>query len=51
VAIINPVGIQWKVPTKSDAFAGKVFPFQPFVVDNTLNKSVPINGDLEPTTY
>jgi len=51
VAIIYPVGIQWKAPTKANAFGGKSFPFQPFVVDNSLNKSVPVNGDLEPTSY
>jgi branched-chain amino acid transport system substrate-binding protein len=41
VGIIKPVGIQWK-PSKQWGYA-------PFVVDNSLNKHIPINGDLEPT--
>ncbi len=46
VAIVKPVGIQWKPGTNS---LGKKFPFQPFVVDNSQNPAVPINGDLVPT--
>jgi branched-chain amino acid transport system substrate-binding protein len=42
VGIIEPVGVQWKKST------GK-FPFEMTVVDNSLNKNVPIGGDLEPT--
>ena len=41
VAIINPVGVQWK--------KGKQFPYEMVVVDNSLNPSVPIGGPLEPT--
>jgi branched-chain amino acid transport system substrate-binding protein len=42
VGIIDPVGVQWK---KS---AGK-YPFEMMVVDNSLNKNVPIGATLEPT--
>lgn len=38
VAIQQPVGVQWKKGTK--------FPYSMQVVDNSLNKAVPINGDL-----
>ncbi len=50
VAIIYPVGIQWKPPGKKP-FGGKSFPFEPFVVDNTLNKDVPITGELAVTEF
>ena len=46
VGIVKPVGIQWKQGKKQN---GRKFPWEPFVVDNSLNKAVPINGDLEPT--
>ena len=42
VAIIPPVGVQWKANT------GK-YPFEMRVVDNSLNKAVKIEADLEPT--
>jgi len=42
VGIIPPVGAQWKKGT------GK-FPFEMQIVDNSLNKSVKITADLEPT--
>lgn len=38
VAIQQPVGVQWKKGTK--------YPYSMQVVDNSLNKDVPINGDL-----
>jgi len=41
VAIQQPVGVQWKKGTK--------FPYSMVVVDNSLNKDVPLNGTLEPT--
>lgn len=41
VAIIEPVGVQWK--------PGKHYPFTMYVVDNSANKDIPINGTLEPT--
>ncbi|MGH9006332.1 MAG: ABC transporter substrate-binding protein [Acidimicrobiales bacterium] len=46
VGIVRPVGVQWKPGKK---LYGKKFPWQQFVVDNSLNKEVPINGDLVPT--
>jgi branched-chain amino acid transport system substrate-binding protein len=42
VGIIKPVGVQWKPGTGKD-------PFEMVVVDNSLNKKVPIGGTLEPT--
>jgi branched-chain amino acid transport system substrate-binding protein len=42
VAIINPVGVQWKQGT------GK-YPFEMKVVDNSLNQAVKIEASLEPT--
>jgi branched-chain amino acid transport system substrate-binding protein len=42
VGITPPVGVQWK---KS---SGK-FPFEMEVVDNSLNKNVKIQAQLEPT--
>ena len=46
VGIIKPVGVQWKPGKK---LFGKKFPWQEFVVDNSLNKDIPINGDLVAT--
>ncbi len=42
VAIMKPVGVQWKKGT------GK-FPYELQVVDNSANKLVPLTGDLQPT--
>ncbi len=44
VGIINPVGVQWKVQA-----AGSKYPVEMKVVDNSLNKSVPIGADLVAT--
>ena len=41
VAIQQPVGVQWRKGTN--------FPYSMVVVDNSLNKDVPTNGDLQPT--
>ncbi|MBO3746238.1 ABC transporter substrate-binding protein [Streptosporangiaceae bacterium NEAU-GS5] len=41
VAIQSPVGVQWKKGTN--------FPYEMVVVDNSLNKAVPIGGDLQAT--
>jgi branched-chain amino acid transport system substrate-binding protein len=38
---VNPVGVQWK--------PGSQFPWEMVVVDNSLNKAVPIGGDLVAT--
>jgi len=38
IGIINPVGIQWRKGTN--------FPYEPVVVDNSLNTDVPVGGDL-----
>ncbi len=42
VGVINPVGVQWKKGTGT-------YPFEMKVVDNSLNKAVPIQAKLEPT--
>jgi branched-chain amino acid transport system substrate-binding protein len=42
VAIVNPVGVQWKKSTGN-------FPFEMKVVDNSLNAAVKVEGPLEPT--
>jgi len=42
VAIVPPVGVQWKASSGS-------FPFEMKVVDNSLNPSAQLGGDLEPT--
>jgi branched-chain amino acid transport system substrate-binding protein len=42
VAIIKPVGVQWKKGSGQ-------FPFELQVVDNSANKAVPITAKLEPT--
>ncbi|MGH7777583.1 MAG: ABC transporter substrate-binding protein [Candidatus Dormibacterales bacterium] len=41
VAIIPPLGVQWKKGTK--------YPYEMAVVDNSLAPNVPTNGALEPT--
>ncbi len=41
VGIIEPVGVQWK--------KGTTYPWEMQVVDNSLNKSVPVTATLEPT--
>jgi branched-chain amino acid transport system substrate-binding protein len=48
VGIINPVGIQWK-PGSKDLVGHKKWSWSPYVVDNTLNKHVPLQATLEPT--
>ena len=47
-AIIKPVGIQWK-PGSTELVGHKKFAWSPWVVDNTLNKHIPIQATLEPT--
>jgi branched-chain amino acid transport system substrate-binding protein len=44
VGIIKPVGVQWKVQP-----SGSKYPVVMKVVDNSLNKGVQIEADLEPT--
>jgi branched-chain amino acid transport system substrate-binding protein len=41
IGIVNPVGVQWK--------KGTDWPWEMVVVDNSINKAVPIGGDLVPT--
>ena len=41
IAIQQPVGVQWR--------KGAKYPYSMVVVDNSLNKDVPTNGDLQPT--
>jgi branched-chain amino acid transport system substrate-binding protein len=44
VAIIDPVGVQWK------AASGGTYPMAMKVVDNSLNPAVPVEAPLEPTS-
>jgi branched-chain amino acid transport system substrate-binding protein len=48
IGIIPPVGIQWK-PGSSKLVGGAKYAWSPYVVDNSLNKDVKLNGTLEPT--
>ena len=48
IGIINPVGIQWK-PGSTSLVGHKKYAWSPWVVDNTLNKDIPIQAPLEPT--
>jgi branched-chain amino acid transport system substrate-binding protein len=48
IGIINPVGIQWK-PGSTSLVGHKKWAWSPWVVDNTLNKDIPIQAALEPT--
>ncbi len=41
IAIVNPVGVQWK--------PGTDYPWEMVVVDNSINPAVPIGGDLVAT--
>lgn len=49
IGIIPPVGVQWK-PGSTKLIGGRKYDWSQYVVDNTLNKSVPLNGTLEPTS-
>ena len=48
VGIIKPVGVQWK-PGSTELVGHKKFSWSPWVVDNTLNKHIPLQATLEPT--
>lgn len=48
VGIINPVGIQWK-PGSKETVGNRVWPWSPYIVDNSINKHIPLTGTLEPT--
>ncbi|HEY5266604.1 MAG TPA: ABC transporter substrate-binding protein [Acidimicrobiales bacterium] len=48
IAMIQPVGVQWK-PGSTDLVGHKKYAWSQVVVDNSLNKHIPLNGTLEPT--
>jgi branched-chain amino acid transport system substrate-binding protein len=48
IAMIQPVGVQWK-PGSAELVGHKKWAWSPWVVDNTLNKSIPTNATLDPT--
>jgi branched-chain amino acid transport system substrate-binding protein len=48
IGMIMPVGVQWK-PGSTDLVGHKKYAWSQWVVDNSLNKHVPLNGTLEPT--
>ncbi|MGH3731994.1 MAG: ABC transporter substrate-binding protein [Acidimicrobiales bacterium] len=48
IGIVSPVGVQWK-PGSTKLVGGVKYPWSQYVVDNSLNKDVKLNGTLEPT--
>jgi branched-chain amino acid transport system substrate-binding protein len=48
IAMIQPVGVQWK-PGSTDLVGHKKYKWSQWVVDNSLNKKIPLNSTLEPT--
>ena len=48
IGMPQPVGVQWK-PGSKDLVGHKKFSWSQWVVDNTLNKDIPVNGTLELT--
>ena len=48
IGMIMPVGVQWK-PGSTDLVGHKKYAWSQWVVDNSLNKHVRLNGTLEPT--
>jgi hypothetical protein len=48
IAMIQPVGVQWK-PGSAELVGHKKWAWSPWVVDNTLNTSIPTNATLDPT--
>jgi branched-chain amino acid transport system substrate-binding protein len=48
IGMIQPVGVQWK-PGSTDLVGHKKYKWSQWVVDNSLNKAIPLNGTLEPT--
>jgi branched-chain amino acid transport system substrate-binding protein len=48
IGMVMPVGVQWK-PGSSELVGHKKYKWSQWVVDNSLNKHVPLNGTLEPT--
>jgi len=50
IGIISPVGVQWK-PGSTDLVGHHKYAWSQWVVDNSLNKHIPINGTLEPPTF
>jgi branched-chain amino acid transport system substrate-binding protein len=48
IALLAPVGMQWK-PGSRDLVGHKRFAWSPWVVDNTLNRDIPLQASLEST--
>ena len=48
IGMIQPVGVQWK-PGSTALVGHKKYQWSQWVVDNSLNKAVHVNGHLEPT--
>lgn len=48
IGMVMPVGVQWK-PGSTELVGHKKYKWSQWVVDNSLNKHVPLNGTLEPT--
>jgi branched-chain amino acid transport system substrate-binding protein len=48
VGLIKPVGIQWR-PGSKELVGHRRFAWSPWVVDNTLNRHIPLQASLAPT--
>ncbi|MHB1089395.1 MAG: ABC transporter substrate-binding protein [Acidimicrobiales bacterium] len=48
IGMVMPVGVQWK-PGSTELVGHKKYQWSQWVVDNSLNKHVHLNGTLEPT--
>ena len=48
VGVIKPIGIQWRRGSK-ELVGHRRFAWSPWVVDNTLNRHIPLQATLAPT--
>jgi len=48
IGMIQPFGVQWK-PGSADLVGHRKYAWSQWIVDNSLNPHIPLNGTLEPT--
>jgi hypothetical protein len=48
IGMIQPFGVQWK-PGSTDLVGHRKYAWSQWIVDNSLNPHIPLNGTLEPT--
>jgi branched-chain amino acid transport system substrate-binding protein len=48
IGMVMPVGVQWK-PGSTDLVGHRKYAWSQWVVDHSLNPTIPLNGTLEPT--